>query len=70
MSKVKVALLGLAAGFFGILLGLGVYTAYRDYSDFRAMRVWVAQMQQLQADAAKAQQKPAQVQQAPAPEAK
>lgn len=67
MSKVKVALFGLLFGFVGVLVGLGVYTAYRDYADFRAMRLWVAQMQQLQADAAKQQQRPAQAQpQAPA----
>ena len=57
-------------GLLGCMVGLGLWRAYSDYNDFRAMRLWVAEMQQLQVEAQKAQQKPAQVQQAPAPEAK
>ena len=53
-------------GLLGCMVGLGLWRAYSDIKDFYAMRVWVAQMQQLQAEAQKAQQKPAaQVQQAP-----
>lgn len=55
-------------GALGAGFALGVWRIHADYRDFLAMRAWVAQMQQLQAEAAKQQQarQPA----AQAPEAK
>lgn len=41
-------LLGFLAGLLGVALGLGAWRLVLDYRDFCAMRVWVAQMQQLQ----------------------
>ena len=43
-------------GLIGVLLGLLVWRAYVDYTDFMKMRAWVGQMQTLQAEQAKAQQ--------------
>ena len=56
MSRVKTAAFAVLFGLVGVLLGLGVWRAYSDYTDFLKIRVWVGQMQQLQADQAKAQQ--------------
>ncbi len=68
MSKVKKWAAIFMVGMLGAGAGLGVWRAVTDYMDFLKMRAWVAQMQQLQADAAK-QQAPARAVQAPAPEA-
>ena len=69
MPTVKKYLAIVLAAAFGMGLMLLAVRAVQDYSDFLKMRQWVAQMQQLQADAAK-QQAPARAVQAPAPEAK
>jgi len=52
-------------GALGAGFALGVWRIVSDYRDFLVVRAWVAQMQQLQADAAKQQKAPAQVVQAP-----
>jgi uncharacterized membrane protein YccC len=45
-------------GALGAGFALGVWRIVSDYRDFLAIRVWVAQMQQLQAEAAKQQKAP------------
>ena len=52
-------------GALGAWFGLWVWRVATDYRDFQVMRQWVAQMQQLQTDAAKQQQRPAQPQAPP-----
>jgi hypothetical protein len=57
-------------GALGAGFALGVWRVVSDYQDFTRMRLWVAQMQAMQAEAAKQQQARQPAQAATAPEAK